>query len=200
MANFMEIDSTFEKAIRAIDSANSQDPNTTRYAGRDWPNELLYSVRVTERLSAFCPDASVALRLAARAQHVCRWMRPRDEYPMDRKGYHQWRTALYSFHAETAAALLTQVGVDERDIAHVRALLRKERLKTDAESQTLEDVVCLVFLEYYWNDFSEKHDEEKLITILQRTRAKMSERGHEAALTLPLDERSVVLIKRALNA
>jgi hypothetical protein len=195
----MQSNTPFEQAIELIDAANAQDPHHVQADGRDWPVELLYSVRMTERLAAFEPAASDALRLAARAQHICRWQRPRDAYPMDRKGYHQWRTALYAFHADTAAPLLRQAGIDEPTITRVQSLLRKERLKTDAESQTLEDVICLVFLQFYWNDFSNQHDDEKLITILRRTWAKMSPRGHASALELPLDERSLSLVHRALN-
>ena len=72
-------------------------------------------------------------------------------------------------------------------IARVRSPIRKEALKTDAEAQTLEDVVDLVFLESYLEDFVARHpgyDEAKFVDILKKTAKKMSARGREAVLTL----------------
>src|SRR3954471_24845662 len=132
-------DSRFNDAIARVDAVNSLDP-----AGK----ELLYSRRMSEWLDRVEPAASDALRLAARAQHVRRWTIPRSDFPMDRIGYLTWRTALYKFHADQAADLLRAAGYDDDPtIARVASLIRKERLKTDPEAQTLEDVICLVFLE-----------------------------------------------------
>ena len=144
------------------------------------------------------PDASAPLRIAARAQHIRRWEIPRDTYPNDRAGYRAWRTDLGRFHARTAAAILTQVGYDEPTIARVRSLLRKEQLKTDPECQLLEDVICLVFLENHFEEFARQHDEEKLLNIVRRTWNKMSERGHKAALDLPLPESLRMVVDKAL--
>lgn len=72
-------------------------------------------------------------------------------------------------------------GYDEQTIERVQTLLLKKGLKQDAEVQTLEDVICLVFLKYYLADFAEKHSEEKVADILQKTKRKMSARGLEAA-------------------
>src|SRR4051812_11345330 len=99
-------------------------------------------------------DASEALLLAARAQHLMRWSIPRSQFPMDRAGYLQWRTTLYDFHADRAAEVMREVGYDDATIARVRSLIRKEKIKADAEMQTLEDVICLVFLENYFADFA----------------------------------------------
>src|SRR5689334_6093651 len=127
----------FDAAVRLIDAANAEDPH-----GRG----LLYSQRMSEWLERNEPGASEALRLAARAQHLRRWTIPRSDFPMDRIGYLKWRTTLYRFHADEAAAILRDVGYDEQTIARVGSLIRKERLKQDAEAQALEDVICLVFL------------------------------------------------------
>ena len=62
----------------------------------------------------------------------------------------------------------------------------------------MEDVVCLVFLQYYFEDFAAKHEDEKVIDIVKKTWAKMSAEGHEAALRLPLSPESLRLIKAAL--
>jgi hypothetical protein len=186
----------FRAAIEAFDAANAEDP--TRIAGV--PAELLYARRMTEWLNRLYPDAGESLHLAARSQHIRRWMVPRSNYPITRAGYHRWRTFLYSFHADTAAEILRQVGYDDKAISRVRSLLKKEKLKADPEMQMLEDVVCLVFLESYFADFAAKHDEEKVIGILRRTWKKMSPRGHAAALELQLSPEARQLVGKALGS
>lgn len=181
----------FTAAIALIDAANARDPHG---------QELVYSERMTTCLDRFEPHASEALKLAARAQHIRRWEVPRDTFPRDRKGYHLWRTKLYGFHADATEQILRDVGYDAETIGRVRDLLMKKRIKADPEMQALEDVICLVFLEHYFDGFAHGHDAEKLITILRRTWGKMSDRGHEAALRLPLSERAKGLIGRALSS
>lgn len=188
----------FEQAIRLIDQANAADPHHEIRDGESCPKELLYGQRMTGWLQRLDSDASEPLRIAARAQHIRRWELPRDTYPKDRAGYRAWRTDLGRFHARTAAAILTQVGYDEPTIARVQSLLRKEHLKTDSECQLLEDVVCLVFLENHFEEFARQHNEEKLVNIVRRTWNKMSERGHKAALELPLPESLRGIIEKAL--
>ena len=189
----------FEDALRLIDAANSEDPNTESFEGEDYPKELLYSMRMTKWLETIEPQASEALRLAVRSQHIRRWEIPRSEYPLDRKGYHQWRTRLYDYHGERAAGILEQVGYDEETIARVRKLLKKQGLKSNPETQTLEDVACLVFLESYFWDFSRLHDEEKIVGILRKTWVKMSPRGQEAARELSLNAGAEALLNKALT-
>ena len=188
----------FAEAIRRIDEANRQDPNKETSEGEEHTKELLYARRMTRWLEKLDPEASEALRLAARSQHIRRWEIPRDRFPMDRRGYHLWRTSLYDFHAEKAGEILRDVGYDDELIARVQSLLRKEKLKSNPEAQALEDVICLVFLEDYFADFSRQHEEDKLITILKRTWKKMSPRGHEAALKLDLGPQERALIEKAL--
>jgi len=188
----------YEKAIARFDAANAEDPNREMERGVARPKELLYAQRMTAWLEKLEPAASEALRLAARCQHIRRWTIPRASYPMDREGYKQWRTALARFHAETAGAILKEVGYDEATIKRVQSLLKKERLKVDPESQLLEDVVDLVFLENYFADFAKKHDEEKLRGIVRKTWEKMSKRGREAALGLPLAPELRALVEKAL--
>lgn len=188
----------FEKAIARFDAANAEDPNQETDRGEARPKELVYAQRMTAWLDKLEPAASEALRLAARCQHIRRWTIPRASYPMGREGYKQWRTALARFHAETAGAILKEVGYGEATIKRVQSLVRKERLKADPESQLLEDVVDLVFLEHYFADFAKKHDEEKLTGILRKTWEKMSKRGREAALALPLAPELRALVEKAL--
>jgi hypothetical protein len=129
-----------------------------------------------------------------------RWRIPRETFPKDRTGYIRWRTTLYDFHADRAAEVLREVGYDDATIERVRSLIRKQNLKTDLEAQTLEDVICLVFLENYFADFARDHDEEKLIKILRKTWRKMSDRGHAAAMKLDLGPRELELIGKALES
>lgn len=190
----------FQEAMKRFDAANAADPNREAFQGREWPKELLYAERMTAWLERLAPEASEALRLAVRSQHLCRWLIPRSQYPMDRAGYQRWRTDLQRFHAERAGEILREVGYEEEMAARVQALLRKERLKLNPETQLLEDVACLVFLESYFADFSQQYDEEKLIPILRRTWVKMSPRGREAALALDLAPEQRKLIEQALAA
>ena len=194
-------DSRYRAAIERFDAANARDPNVTIVDGAPQPKELVYARRMTAWLDRLAPDAPEPVRLAARCQHLMRWSIPRESYPMDRPGYLKWRTTLYDFHADRAAEILREVGYDDATIARVRSLVRKEKLKADPDTQLLEDVICLVFLEHYFAEFVEEHaaDEEKLVRILRRTWAKMSPRGHEAAMRLELPERERKLIERALS-
>ena len=188
----------FREAIARFDAANAEDPNRVSDAGRDVPAELLYAQRMTAWLDRLYPDASEHLRLAARAQHLRRWVIPRETYPMDRAGYLRWRTDLYAFHADEAEKVLRDVRYDPETIARVRSLLRKEKLKADPEMQALEDVICLVFLENELASFSARQDEQKMLRILRRTWAKMSPRGQKAALKLELRPDARALLEKAL--
>ena len=190
--------SKFEKAISIIDQKNAQDPHIEIHEGREYPKELLYAQRMTEKLMEFKPEASDELRIAARAQHICRWKYPRDEYPLNKAGYFKWREELKKVHAEITSDILREVGYDEEFINRVAFLIKKKLIKKDEESQVMEDVVCLVFLQHYFEDFAAKHDDEKVIDIIRKTWEKMSPEGHNAALQLPLTQRSLGLVKQAL--
>jgi len=189
----------FNAAIARFDAANADDPTTEVFQGVVYPKELLYAQRMTAWLDNIVPDAPEALRLAVRCQHIQRWTIPRHTYPMDRHGYLRWRTTLAKFHADTAAAILRDVGYDDTTIQRVQTLLRKERLKRDPEVQCLEDVICLVFLEHYLAAFATQHDEVKVLDILRKTWTKMSPRGHEVALTLPMSPEARRLVEQALT-
>lgn len=190
----------YEEAIRRIDAANAEDPNREVHEGQEWPKELLYGRRMSKWLERIAPDASEPLRLAARAQHIRRWEIPRDSQPRNRSGYLKWRTSLYRHHADVAGGILKEIGYDEPTIERVRDLLFKKALKKDPEAQVLEDVVCLVFLENYFADFSTQHDEEKIISILRKTWHKMGERGRAEALKLRMPEKARALLEKALAA
>jgi hypothetical protein len=189
----------FKEAIQLIDKANNQDPNKEIHEGKECSKEFLYSQRMSAWLSRLAPEASEELQLAARTQHICRWTIPRKSYPMDRKGYLMWRTELKQFHAQKAEEILSATGYDQDTIDRVRSLILKQRLKTDPESQTLEDVVCLVFLDNYFGDFAAKHRSEKVVVILRKTWNKMSELGRKTALSLEFGDREKALIGQAIS-
>jgi len=195
----MGISDKLPKAFQLFDKANEQDPNTETYMGRSYPKEVLYAIRMTEKLNDFAPGASDALRLTARCQHICRWEIPRESYDMNRVGYLKWRQDLKKFHARKATEILEQVGYSQELIDKVAFLLEKKQLKKNEDTQTLEDVICLVFLEYYFEPFAAEHPEDKIIDILQKTWRKMSEKGQEAALQLPLSKKSLALISKAIE-
>lgn len=189
----------FKNTLQAFDDVNSQDPHQELSEGKKVPKELLYSQRMSAMLNDFAPDASEVLALAARAQHIQRWAIPREEFPMDRKGYLLWRNTLKKYHGELAASIMKANGYDEETAQQVEDLLNKRKLKVDRDSQTLEDVVCLVFLKYYFEDFIPNHEEAKLIDIVRKTWNKMSEKGRKAALALQLPPKSVAVVRKALG-
>lgn len=193
----------FNEAIKLIDQNNSEDPHKEFSEGKAYPKEFLYSVRMTEQLLEFEPEASKELQIAARAQHICRWKTPRENYPMTRVGYLNWRNDLKIKHAEITAEILEEVGYEQNFIDRVSFLIQKKKIKKDAESQTLEDVICLVFLQFYLDDFEAKlkddSKEYKMMDIIRKTWGKMSTKGHEAALKLALPGKAAALINRALS-
>ena len=189
----------FQNASAWIDAENAQDPNSEFYQSISYPKELLYSNRMYKRLIDFYPNASEEVQIASKAQHICRWKMPRESYPMDRVGYLKWREELKKFHAQTTAEILEKAGYSQIFIDRVSFLIEKKLLKKDAETQLLEDVICLVFLEYYFDAFVQKHDREKMKNIILKTWNKMSDEGHEEALKISFTPENLQLIKDALG-
>lgn len=190
-----------EQALAKFDAANAADPNLEVFEGVVYPKELLYAERMTAMLQCFIPDVSETLLLAARCQHICRWKIPRNNYPMNRAGYKRWRIELYKFHGEVAGGIMREVGYDEEAIANVQSLLHKKCIKSNPESQILEDVVGLVFFQYYLESFLKKFgsfEEEKLLNILLKTWKKMSEQGRDKALNLNINIQLHELMKKCL--
>jgi len=189
----------FQNASAWIDAENAQDPNSEIYQSNSYPKELLYSNRMYERLMDFYPNASEEVQIASKAQHICRWKMPRESYPMDRVGYLKWREELKKFHAHTTAEILEKAGYSPAFIERVSFLIEKKLLKKDAETQLLEDVICLVFLDYYFDAFVQKHDREKMKNIILKTWNKMSEAGHQEALRINFNDANLQLIKDSLG-
>ena len=185
----------FAAACRRFDAENSRDPN--REAGQ--PRELLYAERLTGWVLKLRPEASEALRLAARCQHICRWESPREHYPMTRPGYLKWRADLKKFHAEKAGAILRELGYEPDLIGRVQDLNLKKNFPADADCCVLEDALCLVFLEFQFAALAAKSDDEKMINAVRKSWAKMTEAGRAAALQLNFGERERRLINQALR-
>ncbi len=179
------------RALRLIDDANAGDP-----AGL----AVSYGRRMSETLDTLAPDAPETLKIAARAQHIERWTVPRASYPEGRIAYLTWRRDLQKLHARRAGEIMAACGYAEDEIARAGSLLRKERLKQDPDAQTLEDVICLVFLKYEAEPFIARHEDDKVRDILAKTAKKMSPRGLAAAAQVPLGERLKRLLGEALAA
>jgi len=188
----------FAEACRRFDLRNAEDPNPESTDGRPQPRELVQARRLTDWVLKLAPQASEALRLAARCQHLRRWMISRDRYPMTRAGYLEWRATLKEFHADQSAAVLREVGYAEPTIARVRDLNLKRNLATDPEMQILEDALCLSFLEWQFAELARKTDEEKTVNALRKSWRKMSPAAREQALKLPYGDVERRLLERAL--
>ena len=139
------------------------------------------------------------LRLAARCQHLCRWMSPRSSYPMTRPGYLQWRADLKKFHAQKSGEILQEVGYAADVIERVQSLNLKKDFPRDPDSCVLEDALCLVFLQYQLADLAAKTDDDKVIVALQKSWGKMTPAGHAEALKLTYAPREQALLERALQ-
>ena len=189
----------FRAALEAIDRENAADPRQESTDQGTFPVEALYAERMTAWVRQLSEQPTAELLLAARAMHVCRWMIPRDQYPIDRRGYRRWRTELQAFHARKAGDILREVGYAAKVIGQVSDLIRKTNFPRDPEGQILEDATTLIFLEYQFADLSRKTEESKMIRVLQKTWAKMSPRAHEYALNLNLGAAGKALIHKALE-
>ena len=200
----MSDEDIFKKAAALIDAANAEDPNHETADGKSVPKELLYSQRMTDMLQRYAPQADDAQRLAIRAQHIQRWKSARSDFPEGRQGYLQWRTGLYKFHAETAGRLLAEAGCTDDVVERVQQAVGKRALKVNKDTQLLEDVTDLVFIEHYMLAFAQKHpeyDEAKWLDIVRKTWKKMSEQARQFALSgqIRLPEPLLPLIQKAVS-
>jgi hypothetical protein len=164
------------------------------------PREAIYARWLTDRVLKLCPEASEELLLAARSQHLCRWLIPRSSHPMTRAGYLQWREALKRFHAQRAGEILREIGYAEKVIERVQSLNLKRDFPRDPEGRVLEDALCLVFLEHQLADLASKTDDAKVISALQKSWRKMTPAGQAEALKLSYAPREKILVERALKA
>lgn len=190
----------FSRAIALFDAANAEDPNQDE----GQPKELLYGRRMSDMIARFAPEASEVAQLAVRAQHIQRWKVPRSSYPMNKEGYHAWRTGLYTFHADTAGELMRQAGYDDATIERVKKAVGKRGIKSNPETQLLEDIADLVFIEHYILAFAQSkpdYDEAKWLDIIRKTWQKMSKAAQAFALSgkIKLPEPLLPLITKAIS-
>lgn len=188
-----------EKALELFDAYNKQDPNQITWDGIAYPAEHFYALQLYEWVKKLEPQAGEDLLLASRCQHIGRWKIPRNQYPAGKAGYYQWRNDLAKFHADTAGKLLGEAGYQEEEIKAVQHILLKENLRKDEVVQVMENALCLVFLQFQYEDFITKHDDQLVIRILQKTWRKMTGPGKEAALLLDFGEKGKRLLIQALG-
>lgn len=188
------------KAFQLFDEYNKQDPNVLIYEGVQFPEEYFYALNLHEWITKLEPNASEALLIASRCQHIGRWEVARNLYPQGRTGYLKWRSDLAKYHSEKAIAIMKRAGYnDEHLFERVKQIILKRQFKTDHEVQVMEDALCLVFLQFEFEEFMQKHDEDKLIRILQKTWNKMSLRGREPALSLNYSVQAKEVLQKALG-
>ena len=161
------------RALATIDAANAADPKG---------EALIYGQRMSAELARLVPQASDVLQVAARGQHVERWLLPRSDYPEGKEGYHAWRREQGRRHGERVAGIMAEAGFAPDDCIRVGVLLRKEALKRDPEVQALEDVICFVFLKWYFAPFAEGRDDAALLDIVAKTARKMAAAGRVRVL------------------
>jgi hypothetical protein len=188
----------FQRAIQRFDEENSRDPNAEFADGVHRPRELVYAERLTAWVMKLYPDAPEELKLAARCQHICRWMIPRERYERTKAGYLRWRNELKKFHAQKSGEILREAGYDDETIARVQALNLKKHFPQNENSRVLEDALCLVFLQYQFGELAAKSTEEQMINALRKSWNKMTPAGREHALKLEYTERERALLESAL--
>jgi hypothetical protein len=190
------------EVIEKIDAANARDPRRVEVDGEEKAFETVYTDHMMEVLKRLYPDAGELLHIAARAQHIERWTIPRDKYPQGREGYNKWRFELRAWHARLVGEFMRKAGYDNAEIELVGQYLQKKRLKKEADSQALENVVDVVFLEFYWESFAAKYshyDDDKMIDIVGKTLRKMSSHGRKAALALDMPAAQKRLVMAAVE-
>jgi len=185
-------------AFQYFDEYNKKDPHIFIWKGENYPQEYFFALKLHEWVLQLAPDASEELRLASRCQHIGRWEIARSTFPDNREGYLRWRKALATFHAEKASEILEKVGYSKTMIDRVKEIVLKKRLKLDRDVQHIENALCLVFLQYQYEDFYPLH-EDKIVTILKKSLIKMDENGHRFALSLPYSEKGLQYIHEALH-
>ncbi len=178
------------QALEAVDQANQADPNREGVNGEALPREYAYSLHMTRWLFELEPEPSERMQIACRAQHIERWTMPRSEFGEGKQNYYQWRQACGRMHGRRAAEIMAESGYPQDECDRVETILTKRELRQDPDTQLLEDVACMVFLERYLAQFFDDnpdYDKEKWLHIVRRTWGKMTPRGHEAALKLAGD-------------
>ncbi len=186
-------------AFQLFDAYNKRDPTTFIWEGESFPQEYFLAVKLYEWVLKLEPAASEELLLASRSQHIGRWEVPRESYPPGREAYLKWRRDLAVFHSQKSAELMKEAGYEEELIFRVKKIILKKGIKVDKEVQTIENALCLVFLQFQYEDFLHKHPADKVINILRKSLLKMDQAGHGFALSLDYSEAGLAYIREALK-
>jgi hypothetical protein len=191
-----------DTAFQLFDAYNKQDPRNFEWQNISYPQEYFFALKLYEWILKLNPNAGEELLLASRSQHIGRWEMPRESYPEGRDPYLKWRKDLAQHHATIADKLMQQAGYNNEQIDRVHQIILKKRLKVDADVQTMENALCLVFLQYQYEDFRKKYkdDAAKIINILHKSLLKMDNHGHSFALRLSFSSAGLKLVKQALSA
>jgi hypothetical protein len=192
--------SKLETAFQLFDEYNRKDPRSFLWDNVGYPQEYFFAVKLYEWVLKLDPNASEELLLASRSQHIGRWEVPRDSYPEGRDPYLKWRKDLALHHAAIAERLMQQAGYNGEQIERVHQIILKKRIKVDADVQTMENALCLVFLQFQYEEFRKQYenDHDKIINILHRSLLKMDAHGHQFALKLPYTIEGFNLIVKAI--
>jgi len=191
--------SKLNDAFEQFDDYNKNDPHVFIWDGISYPQEYFLALRLYEWVKKLAPDASEELLLASRCQHIGRWEIPRNTYPEGRDGYLKWRKDLALYHAEKASVILQSAGYNDDTISRTKQIILKQKIKVDKEVQVMENALCLVFLEFQYEDFYPKHPPEMVINILKKSLLKMDRHGHQFALGLIYSEKGLFYISEALK-
>ena len=189
--------SAYDRARSLIDAAHAADPARAP-DGR--PAELVYGERTEAWVLRLVPAAPPLLRLAARCQHLERWLVPRSTFPEGKAGYLTWRRSLYVKQAERARALLLEAGVPAAEAAEAATWVSKTGLKTNPGTQAIEDAAVFVFLENEISAFAAQHADyprEKFVDILRKSWRKLSPAAQQMAGTLTLPPGIAELVQEA---
>ncbi|MES2276490.1 MAG: DUF4202 domain-containing protein [Bacteroidota bacterium] len=189
-----------DAAFQLFDNYNKQDPRSFEWDDTTYPQEYFFAMALYEWVLKLDPNADEELLLASRSQHIGRWEMPRESYPEGREPYLKWRKDLALHHAAITGKLMKQAGYTNEQVERVSQIILKKRIKVDPDVQTMENALCLVFLQYQYEDFRKKYenDPEKMINILRKSLLKMDTHGHSFALQLPYTEDGLALIQQAL--
>lgn len=190
-----------ETAFQLFDEYNQRDPRSFTWEGISYPQEYFFALKLYDWVLKLNPGADEVLLLASRSQHIGRWEMPRENYPEGREPYLKWRKDLAQHHARIVSELMAKAGYDEQQTERVRQIILKQRIKVDADVQTMENALCLVFLEFQYEDFRKKYenDPEKMINILRKSLLKMDAYGHSFALNLPYSAGGLELVNEAVE-
>jgi len=193
--------SRLNKAFELFDAYNKQDPRNFTWEGVNEPQEYFFAIKLYEWVLKLDPEADEELLLASRSQHIGRWEIPREDYPEGREPYLKWRKDLALHHAAIAGRFMKEAGYGDETLDRVKQIILKQRIKVDPDVQTMENALCLVFLQLQYEEFRKKYEREpeKIINILRKSLLKMDEKGHRFALTLPYSANGLDLINKALN-